>query len=93
VRPVTDSFGNRQRSGAGVDLWRFTWLENLARHRFATRGLAHSPTLVGALASLGLGIGITQLCSPIRVPAEHAGEMRVLDQRQLAGNSHSGMRL
>jgi predicted permease len=89
-------FGNRSVfEEQALDLWRFTWLENLWRDlRFAARGLMRSPVLlVGALASLGLGIGanttLFSLATEFLLSEPSVSDAASIVSVRVGGNSHS----
>ena len=92
-------FGNR---GAimeqAFDLWRFTWIENLWRDvRLAARGMVRNPALlVGALASLGLGIGantaLFSLAVEFLLSQPSVTNPGSVVRARLGGNSHAEYR-
>jgi len=78
-----------------LDVGRFTWIENLWRDlKFGARGLMRSPVVVlGALASLGLGIGantaLFSLASEFLLSEPSVTGASSLVSVRLGGNSHA----
>jgi len=101
-REMAEAHGNPIRLGNtavvkehAFDLWRFNAIENIGRDlRYAMRSLRRSPGFVlGALLSLGLGIGVNTAMFSIAVEFL-LSQPSVVDapswvEVQLAGNSHS----
>ncbi len=105
-RDMTEAGGNPIPLGNGVvigeealDLWRFTWVENLWRDiAYATRGLGKSPALVlSALLSLALGIGanatIFSLALELLFSQPSASDPASLVGVRAGGNSNSSERV
>ncbi|MCX6636215.1 MAG: ABC transporter permease [Acidobacteria bacterium] len=104
-REMAAAHGNPIPLGNGVvikedalDLWRFTFLENLWRDVvYGSRGLRRNPALVfSALLSLGLGIGVNTAMFSLGVEflfsEPSVADTGSLVSIQLGGNSHARVR-